>query len=135
MLRPDGYVKVLDFGLAKLTEQESSAGNTDARTLEQLDTQPGMVLGTAKYMSPEQARGLKVDGRSDIFSLGVLLYEMVTGRRRLKKHHQRPVASILKIDRANWYWEEAERTTTDHKRGYVKRCGGSLPDAAICSWT
>jgi serine/threonine protein kinase len=99
MLRPDGYVKVLDFGLAKLTEQEVSTSDTKAWTIEQLDTQPGMVLGTAKYMSPEQARGLKVDGRSDIFSLGVLLYEMVTGRAPFEGDTTSDlIASILKVD-------------------------------------
>jgi serine/threonine-protein kinase len=81
MLRRDGYVKVLDFGLAKLTEKESepldSAGA--ARRLE-LKTSPGMVLGTVAYMSPEQARGLPVDARTDVWSLGVVLYEMVAGR-------------------------------------------------------
>jgi serine/threonine protein kinase/tetratricopeptide (TPR) repeat protein len=78
MLRSDGYVKVLDFGLAKLTE-EKSAKLDDAERLLQIKTNPGMVLGTANYMSPEQSRGLEVDTRSDIFSLGVVLYEMVAG--------------------------------------------------------
>jgi serine/threonine protein kinase/alpha-beta hydrolase superfamily lysophospholipase len=76
MLRPDGIVKVLDFGLAKLTEQKSD--DLEAATL--VHTKQGMVMGTAHYMSPEQARGLRVDARSDIFSLGVVLYEMLTGR-------------------------------------------------------
>lgn len=110
MLRPDGYVKVLDFGLAKLTEQEMWAGDTEARTIEQLDTQPGMVLGTAKYMSPEQARGLKVDGRSDNFSLGVLLYEMVTGRAPFEGDTTSDlIASILKVDPPPLtdYWRDA----------------------------
>ena len=98
MLRPDGYVKVLDFGLAKLTEHDSSADSA-ARTLEQLDTVPGMVLGTAKYMSPEQARGLSVDGRSDIFSLGVVLYEIVAGRAPFEgETNSDLIASILKVD-------------------------------------
>jgi serine/threonine protein kinase/N-acetylneuraminic acid mutarotase len=77
MLRPDGYVKVLDFGLAKLTQQ--SERRRDAQIADKLDTSSGLVMGTVKYMSPEQARGLPVDPRSDIFSLGVLLYEMVAG--------------------------------------------------------
>jgi len=99
MLRPDGYVKVLDFGLAKLTEQELSTAYSEARTIEQLDTLPGMVLGTAKYMSPEQARGLRVDGRSDIFSLGVLLYEMIAGRAPFEGDTTSDlIASILKVD-------------------------------------
>ncbi|MEZ5429523.1 MAG: protein kinase [Pyrinomonadaceae bacterium] len=79
MLRDDGYVKVLDFGLAKLTEKKSDKLNAEAARLLQGRTNPGMVIGTANYMSPEQARGLEVDTRSDIFSLGVLLYEMVAG--------------------------------------------------------
>ncbi len=78
MLRKDGYIKVLDFGLAKLTEQHpaSSAGNKTQGS----HTDPGIVLGTVTYMSPEQARGYKVDGRTDIFSLGIVLYEMIAGR-------------------------------------------------------
>jgi serine/threonine protein kinase len=67
MVRPDGYVKVLDFGLAKLTEKQTGASNTQAMTIS-LNTEPGTVMGTIKYMSPEQARGLAVDARSDIFS-------------------------------------------------------------------
>src|SRR6478735_1884880 len=74
MLRPDGYVKVLDFGIAKLTEQRP-ASDDQVETAAVLQTRPGFVLGTAHYMSPEQARGQKVDARSDIWSLGVVLYE------------------------------------------------------------
>lgn len=77
MLRPDGYAKVLDFGIAKLTER--SADDYTVETTAVLHTRPGLVLGTAHYMSPEQARGQKVDGRSDIWSLGVVLYEIVGG--------------------------------------------------------
>ena len=76
MLTPEGYVKVLDFGLAKLTEHP--AANSAVSTL--IDTDPGMIIGTTQYMSPEQARGLEMDARTDIWSLGVVLYEMVTGR-------------------------------------------------------
>jgi eukaryotic-like serine/threonine-protein kinase len=78
MLRTDGYVKVLDFGLAKLTEQIEEA--PDARAANQPDISSGLVMGTVKYMSPEQARGMSVDPRSDIFSFGVVLYEMLAGR-------------------------------------------------------
>src|SRR5438552_4139584 len=79
MLRPDGYVKVLDFGIAKLTEQRLASDNHTSETTAVLQTRLGLVLGTAHYMSPEQARGQKVDARSDIWSLGVVLYEMVGG--------------------------------------------------------
>ena len=82
MIRRDGYVKVLDFGLAKLTQLPSrtSAGSEDP-TEALHKTRPGMVMGTAAYMSPEQARGMLVDARTDVWSLGVVLYEMLTGHR------------------------------------------------------
>ena len=80
MLRRDGYVKVVDFGLAKLTEAPIVSADTSKPTLLQIDTDTGMVMGTTAYMSPEQARGLTVDARSDIWSLGVVMYEMVAAR-------------------------------------------------------
>ncbi|MCA1622915.1 MAG: protein kinase [Acidobacteria bacterium] len=81
MIRPDGLVKVLDFGIAKLTEKKPEAIDAEAATAIKAGTSPGMIIGTASYMSPEQARGKEVDARSDIFSFGVVLYEMITGKR------------------------------------------------------
>lgn len=74
MIRTDGYVKVLDFGLAKLVEKQKI--DTDEQTVK---TNAGVIMGTVQYMSPEQASGLKLDERTDIFSLGIVLYEMLTG--------------------------------------------------------
>ncbi|HEU5460108.1 MAG TPA: serine/threonine-protein kinase, partial [Pyrinomonadaceae bacterium] len=78
MIRPEGYVKILDFGLAKLTERHKSALQTTMSTL-LFHSSPGTVIGTAAYMSPEQARGVAVDERTDIWGLGVVLYEMASG--------------------------------------------------------
>jgi len=80
MLRPDGYVKVLDFGLAKLAEEAPNVPIEEALT-KQVRTGSGVIIGTAAYMSPEQARGKPVDARTDIFSLGAVIYEMVTRRK------------------------------------------------------
>ena len=82
MLRTDGYVKVLDFGLAKLTEKDKTERPSEFEASRRRfnDTAPGVVMGTSSYMSPEQARGVLVDARTDIWSLGVVLYEMLTGR-------------------------------------------------------
>ncbi len=81
MIRPDGYVKILDFGLAKLVEQKNpSILGLEESTLKQSQTAKGIILGTVQYMSPEQAKAERVDGQTDIFSLGVVLYEMLAGR-------------------------------------------------------
>src|SRR5215213_7511782 len=77
-IRSEGYVKILDFGLAKLTERHKGAMHATMSTL-LFDSSPGTVIGTAAYMSPEQARGIPVDERTDIWGLGVVLYEMASG--------------------------------------------------------
>ncbi len=78
IVRPDGFVKILDFGLAKLVEQK--AVGFEDETVKQNETAKGVILGTVNYMSPEQAKGERVDARTDIFSFGVTLYEMIAGR-------------------------------------------------------
>jgi serine/threonine-protein kinase len=82
MVREDGYVKVLDFGLAKLTERKSAGESLslEGETKALVKTNPGVVMGTVSYMSPEQARGQETDVRTDIWSLGVVLYEMLSGK-------------------------------------------------------
>ena len=96
--RRDGYVKVLDFGLAKLAERPVPAAvDTDAPTETMLRTGRGVVMGTPAYMSPEQTRGQTVDARSDVWSFGVVLYEMVAGLRPFEGETAEDVrASVLK---------------------------------------
>lgn len=93
MLREDSYVKILDFGLAKLMEKQA----TSPEAVTQVHTDIGAVIGTARYMSPEQARGLEIDTRTDIFSLGIVFYEMIAGQSPFTgaTNHE-AVASILK---------------------------------------
>src|SRR3989454_3333890 len=101
MLRRDGIVKVLDFGLAKLTDRPvATSVDTEALTRAQIKTEPGVVMGTAIYMSPEQARGLEVDARTDIFSLGVLIYEMVAGRLPFEGSNQNEIVASIIGDKA-----------------------------------
>jgi serine/threonine-protein kinase len=80
MIRPDGFVKILDFGIAKLIEKQNEPVEAEAATAIKAGTQEGLIIGTANYMSPEQARGKNIDARSDIFSFGAVLYEMLTGK-------------------------------------------------------
>lgn len=94
ILRPDGIAKVLDFGLAKLTEKTSAYDLETLTTL--VKTSPGLIMGTVGYMSPEQSRGKVVDGRSDIFSFGSMLYEILSGKRPFTGENEVDViASII----------------------------------------
>src|SRR5437899_6906889 len=95
MLRPDGYVKVLDFGIAKLAEQEVPVTVPTDEALLLVETNLGSILGTVRYMSPEQARGAPVDKGTDIWSLGAVLYEMVTGHAPFTGETPREVMTSL----------------------------------------
>jgi TolB-like protein/Tfp pilus assembly protein PilF len=95
MLRPDGYAKVLDFGIAKLAEQEVPTTMPKDEALLLVETNLGSVLGTVRYMSPEQACGAPIDKNTDIWSLGVVLYEMVTGHSPFTGDTPREVMSAI----------------------------------------
>ena len=86
VVRPDGYIKILDFGLAKLIEKAATSAS-DATTVTATITSEGSIVGTVAYMSPEQATGQEVDGRSDIFSLAVVLFESWQGRHVFRRDH------------------------------------------------
>jgi eukaryotic-like serine/threonine-protein kinase len=108
MVRPDGIVKVLDFGLAKLTEQ-AIPSKPDATTRALVKTGAGMVMGTAQYMSPEQAQALEVDARSDIWSFGCVLYEMLVGHAAFEgATTSHVVVSILEKEPAWHDWPAGE---------------------------
>jgi len=120
MVTAEGRVKILDFGLAKLAEQETEEEQT------QLMTQAGMILGTVPYMSPEQIQGQAVDSRADIFSLGILLYEMATGRRPFSGDNPASVISAVLKD------EPPPVTTVraglpNHLGRIIRRCLEKLP--------
>lgn len=97
--RRDGYIKVLDFGLAKLTEAAAGKVDTEAPTRARVQTSAGLVMGTVMYMSPEQARGQKVDARTDIWSLGVVLYELVAGRPAFEGSNTNEILALILSDK------------------------------------
>ena len=153
MLRPDGYVKVLDFGLAKLTEPGPAHNAPDNKT-EKVHTETGVVMGTVAYMSPEQALGQEVDQRTDIFSLGVVLYEMTVGAHPfrgatpaatfdalLNREPSAPVVSNPEVSpdlervigRALEKDRELRYQTASDLRAELKRCQRTL-DSAPSTW-
>ncbi len=119
---PEGTVKVLDFGLAKALENEGSAASdvSSSPTMSRMATQAGIILGTAAYMSPEQARGKAADRRADIWAFGCVLYEMLTGEIAFSGETVTDVlAAVIK---APPNWAQLPATTSTRIRVLVQRC-------------
>ncbi|MDO8677505.1 MAG: protein kinase [Acidobacteriota bacterium] len=132
-VRPDGTVKVLDFGLAKALDPEggSSANAMNSPTLSVHGTQMGVILGTAAYMSPEQARGRAVDRRADIWAFGVVLFEMLAGRRAFEGDDiSITLASVLKDDMK---WDALPDDLPTPLRRLLRRCLEKDPKRRLSS--
>src|SRR5438046_1228864 len=127
----DGRVKILDFGLAKLTQPDGSQSQTEIPT-RRVDTNPGVVMGTVGYMSPEQVRGKAIDHRSDIFSFGAILYEMLSGRRAFHGESAADMMSaILKEDPPEL--SETNHTVSPALERLVNHCLEKDPEARFHS--
>ena len=121
MLTPDGQVKVLDFGLAKALEGEASEANiSTSPTISAAATRAGVLLGTAAYMSPEQAKGRPVDRRTDVWAFGCVLYEMLTGKRAFEGETVTDV--LAAVVRAEPEWSQLPTSTPDRVRELLRRC-------------
>jgi Tol biopolymer transport system component len=137
MLTADGQVKVLDFGLARAMESEGPSSVSNSPTLSIAATQAGMILGTAAYMSPEQAKGRVADKRSDVWAFGCVLYEMLTGRRAFDGEDvSDTLASILKGEPD---WTAFPADVPDHVRTIVRRClardrKSRIPDISVARY-
>ena len=126
MVRNDGFVKILDFGLAKLMQPDESAVRTGLPTVTR-GTEPGKVMGTAGYMSPEQALGETLDFRSDQFSFGSILYEMATGKRAFQKRTAiETLSAIIREDP-----EPMARATDPSRSASLRRRVGSGAAEAV----
>jgi len=120
-ITPKGDAKILDFGLAKALEDEFSAGDmSTSPTLSHAATQAGMLLGTAAYMSPEQARGKKVDRRADIWSFGAVLYEMLTGKPAFAG--ETISDTLAAVIRAEPEWDDLSGTVPRSIARLLRRC-------------
>jgi eukaryotic-like serine/threonine-protein kinase len=131
MVSKDGFVKILDFGLAKLTEPESG-GASAMPTLAKAETHPGTVLGTVGYMSPEQASGQNVDFRSDQFSLGSILYELVTGEKAFARKTAAETMSAIIRDEPEPLGKSRPQTPLP-LRWIVERCLAKDPEERYAS--
>jgi len=121
MITPQGVVKLLDFGLAAVLQPSGeSSGATNSPTLTEPATQPGMIMGTAAYMSPEQAAGKPVDKRADIWSFGVVLWEMLTGHRLF--HGETPSHTLAEVLQGTIDFGKLPQTTPPTIRELMKRC-------------
>ena len=120
-ITPEGKVKVLDFGLAKVFEEETPAADiSQSPTLTDEMTKAGMILGTAAYMSPEQARGKPVDKRADIFAFGAVLYELLTGKRAFEG--ETITETIAKVLESEPNWEALPGSTPGRIQDLLRWC-------------
>src|SRR5262252_3826063 len=122
----DGRVKILDFGLAKLRPQQTEPAGSGVATLKAI-TDPGVVMGTAAYMSPEQVRGQEVDHRSDIFSFGAILYEILTGRRAFQRETMAETMTAILKEEPDEVTQLNNKVTPQLER-IVQRCLEKKPE-------
>src|SRR5687768_4339878 len=127
----DGRVKILDFGLAKLTQLDGNQSQTDVPT-RRVDTDPGVVMGTVGYMSPEQLKGRVIDQRADIFSFGAILYEMLSGRRAFYAQSAAETMSAILREDPPELWHANTNVSPTLER-LVNRCLEKNPEARFHS--
>jgi Tol biopolymer transport system component len=132
MIGDDGRLKILDFGLAKLKEDATPAPDGSELPTQAVQTEDGRILGTVAYMAPEQAEGKPVDPRSDVFSMGVLLYEMATGERPFKGDTRISIISSIMRDTPTSV-TELNRALPRHLGRIVKRCLSKEPNRRYSS--
>ena len=137
-VKADGMVKVLDFGLAKALAGDAGSDPSESPTLTAAATRMGVIMGTAAYMSPEQARGKKVDKRADIWAFGVVLYEMVTGRRAFEGEDvSLTMSAVLQREPE---WAVLPANVPHGLNTYLRRClqkrssAASTGPSATCAW-